>query len=135
MGLFSQSPPVPQVGDKIWWRGMEMEVIPSARPADKRIFSYKNAYYRCTSKSAEAYWNAELGYWMLPGVEGVVPKFVRGKLVKPELPRCYSCDQVTYRRTVDPRHGHGGAVEVRCTGCRVLRQEAQAMAAQEEISL
>jgi hypothetical protein len=98
-------PEEPSVGDAVWWRGMRFVVT----EVTQKVVSYKNDYYTCSSAKAEMKWNDELSLWYLPGVEGRMPKLVRGEIIDPPLPRCIGCGAVTFRRDL-------------CTTCR-LKEE------------
>ena len=100
----------PKVGDVMWWRGMRMGIV-EVLPA-RLLFKYEGYGYKCTSCILEAVFNAEFGFWTMPGVEGELPKVVRGQLVDPDLKYCEQCEQRTHR---DKSNGDGRLL---CTGCR-----------------
>lgn len=91
------------VGDAMWWRGISFTIIEIYE--HRGAFSYQNDHYRNTSMVADARWHQDINTWALNEVEGVMPEVVDGKIVFPDLPTCFNCGAVTYRRNI-------------CTNCR-----------------
>ena len=109
--FFSPSPATvgPKVGDKVWWRGLLMEVKEVLdRGSDQIVrYSHVGGRFRCASAASEFYRDPVSGFWMLPGCEGSdKPKLLRGELVIPDAPACKTCGDVTWR-------------EDHCTNCRL----------------
>lgn len=100
----------PEVGETMWWRGMRMRIV-EVLPA-RLLFKYEGYDYKCSSCILEAVYNDEFGFWTMPGIEGEMPRMVRGQLVDPELRYCEQCNDRTFR---EKSNSDGRLL---CTGCR-----------------